>query len=300
MTTDPYILLVEDNPGDARLVQSIFDEPGAGQATRLCWVQTVADAMRVIDAQAGCTGVLLDLGLPDSQGLEALATLRLHSADLPLVVLSGNDSEELGLAAVMAGAQDYLVKGSFDGGLLKRSLQYARQRKLAELALIERAMHDELTGLPRRNLLCDRLERAMTRCARERSLGGLLFIDLDGFKAVNDRHGHGVGDALLRAVAQRLAGAVRGSDTVARLGGDEFVVLLPSIKSAQDALAVGQNLLCAIGAPLSLQGIALAPSASIGVAIFHDDSQNAEQLLARADAAMYAAKQGGKGGVQAL
>ena len=300
MAGQPYILLVEDNLGDARFAQSLFDELANNQLPGLRWVQSVKDALQLLDTESGCVIVLLDLGLPDSHGLEGLAAIKARVADVPIVVLSGNDSDELGLSAVVAGAQDYLVKGSFDGGLLTRAIQYAAQRKRVEVALIARSLHDELTGLPRRALLSDRLDGALKRCARDKTRGAILFVDLDHFKQINDTHGHAVGDAVLRAVSAQLVSAVRGSDTVARLGGDEFVVLLPNIADALDALSVGEKLLAAITELTVVQEQTIVVSASIGVVCFSDESESADALLRRADAAMYAVKKNGRGGVGSL
>ena len=300
MAPQPYILVVEDNEGDARLVQTIFQDVGEQATVDVRWVQTVSGALDVLDHEPGCTAVLLDLGLPDAQGLEGLAEIRAHAVDVPIVVLSGDDSDTRGLEAVIAGAQDYLVKGSFDAGLLKRALQYAAHRKRAELALVERALHDELTGLPKRSLLLDRLAVAIKRCAREGSVGALLFLDLDQFKHVNDSLGHAVGDAVLKTMSQRLTSAVRGCDTVARIGGDEFVVLLMPLAGMQDALSIAEKLLGALAKPMLANQQQLALSASIGVARFQDETESAEQLMARADLAMYRAKAAGKGRVRAL
>jgi diguanylate cyclase (GGDEF)-like protein len=300
MAAQSYILLVEDNPGDAVFAQSVFDEQADTALPGMRWVQTTAAALHMLHKEPGCAIVLLDLGLPDSQGLEGLAAIKAHAPDIPIVVLSGDDNDELGLAAVVAGAQDYLVKGSFDGGLLTRALRYAAQRKRVEVALIARSLHDDLTGLPRRALLRDRLDSVLKRCARDKSLGAILFVDLDHFKKINDTHGHAAGDAVLRAVGERLAGVVRGSDTVARLGGDEFVVLLPSVAGPQDAQAVGEKLLSALAEITAIEGQPVTVSASIGVVCFSDASEIADSLLARADAAMYSVKKSGRGAVSSL
>ena len=294
----PYALLVEDKPGDAALVRSIFDEP-ANRTLALRWVTSVAAALQTLEAVPGCASVLLDLGLPDSLGLSGLTAIKACAADVPIVVLSGNASDEMGMSAVIAGAQDYLVKGSFDAALLTRVLRHAAQRKRLEVALIARSFHDELTGLPRAALLHDRLEGAIKRCARDKTPGALLFVDLDHFKQINDVHGHAMGDAVLRCVSTQLTSAVRDSDTVARLGGDEFAVLLPSVADPQDALSVGAKLLASLAQIRSVEGQAMVVAASIGVVCFFDASETADALLRRADSAMYNAKRNG-GGVNSL
>lgn len=297
MLTTPYLLLVEDNPGDARLTQMLLAEPGM---PALCWVQSVEAAIETLASAPGCTAVLLDLGLPDSQGLDALQAIKPHAAQCPIIVLTGDDTETVGLAAVAAGAQDFLVKGSFDAALLRRCIGFAGQRKRMELAMLQRSLQDDLTGLPRRALVVDRLQEALKRCARDHTAGALLFVDLDHFKQVNDQNGHAVGDAVLRQVADRLRAALRASDTAARVGGDEFVVLLPTVAHADDALAVGVKLLAALAQDGEYEGRAVQVSASVGVAHFEGTGETAAQVMHRADLAMYAAKNAGRGQIFVL
>ena len=165
------------------------------------------------------------------------------------------------------------------------------ERKEREDAMRRLAYRDELTGLPNRVSLLDRLSLEFAHARRNRSRLGLLYLDLDGFKQVNDELGHHAGDQFLRAVATRLRGSLRAGDTVARLGGDEFVVVLPGLGSAEEARTVAQKVLDGIAAPLEVEGRVVRPGASIGVAVHPDDADEAETLLRRADKAMYRAKQ---------
>ncbi|MDO9216747.1 MAG: diguanylate cyclase, partial [Lacisediminimonas sp.] len=168
-------------------------------------------------------------------------------------------------------------------------------RKAAEEEIQQLAYYDPLTGLPNRRLLQDRLHQAMSQAKRERSRLALLFLDLDKFKPVNDAFGHGAGDELLQAVAQRLQACVRESDTVARVGGDEFVLLLPVIEAAIDASAVARKIHDALMAPFDLsQGQSVRMSASTGVAIYPEHGSDETELTQHADAAMYEAKTGGR------
>lgn len=161
--------------------------------------------------------------------------------------------------------------------------------------LQHRASHDGLTGLPNRALLRERLNAAAPHALNGVPVA-MLFIDLDGFKGINDTYGHEAGDRLLVAVANRLFAAVRGADTVARLGGDEFAVLLDGMDSEEDTYAVADRLLENIQAPVPYEGTELHPRASIGVAIWRGDT-DVDQLMQNADLAMYAAKTSGKGRV---
>ncbi len=160
-------------------------------------------------------------------------------------------------------------------------------------ALARQATHDPLTGLPNRTLLSESLTRALARRERAITEPGLLFIDLDGFKQVNDRFGHGVGDTVLREVADRLLGCVRATDLVARLGGDEFVVLVEAATEGDDLglELLAQRVRDAVSSPLSLlDGTPVRLSASVGVAVAEHGSDTPALLLERADAAMYRQK----------
>ncbi|MFN2323417.1 MAG: diguanylate cyclase domain-containing protein [Trueperaceae bacterium] len=160
------------------------------------------------------------------------------------------------------------------------------------------AAHDPLTGLPNRRLFQDRLEQALAQAQRGDRALAVAYVDLDGFKAVNDARGHDAGDAALVAVGRRLAGAVRGQDTVARLGGDEFGVLLLDVGGVDEAAAVATKLRAAVRAPLELEGGDAHIDASVGVALFPDHGGDADALMRAADGAMYHVKGQGRGGVR--
>ena len=169
------------------------------------------------------------------------------------------------------------------------------QRRRAEEAVRRLAHYDVLTGLPNRNLLEDRLALAIARARRRRSKLAVFFIDLDGFKTVNDTQGHAAGDTLLRGIAERMQGHVRSHDTVARLGGDEFIVLLDAVDTLSEIEQVAQRLIAGISEPWIGFGPELAVSASIGIAVFYGHESSAEEhLIQQADQAMYEAKAAGK------
>jgi diguanylate cyclase (GGDEF)-like protein/PAS domain S-box-containing protein len=181
------------------------------------------------------------------------------------------------------------------------TVQDITARKQAEQALREKdahlefiAYHDALTGLPNRTLLMDRLAHAVSRADRAGDLMGLLFIDLDRFKAINDSLGHAVGDAVLQAVSGRLKELVRQEDTLSRLGGDEFVVLLEGLHDSQDAASVAEKIIHAMEKVLAIGNYPLHLSASIGISLYPQDGKDAETLMKHADAAMYKAKESGR------
>jgi diguanylate cyclase (GGDEF)-like protein/PAS domain S-box-containing protein len=177
-------------------------------------------------------------------------------------------------------------------GLVITLRDVTEQRHL-EHELTERAFHDPLTGLPNRTLLLERIERALLRSRRGTTLTCLLFLDLDDFKMVNDTMGHSTGDHLLTAVGERLAGALRRTDTAARLGGDEFAVLMEDAKKPLDAELLAAQVIQALSRPFNLEEGSVSVSASVGVAT-NKDSRDVEELLGHADLALYAAKAAGK------
>jgi diguanylate cyclase (GGDEF)-like protein/PAS domain S-box-containing protein len=425
------VLIVEDNPGDARLMREMFNEQGS-PSTALTIVPSMTEAERHL-AEHAVDIVLLDLGLPDAQGLAAIRRAHAAAPRVPLVVLTGLDDESLAAQALQEGAQDYLVKGQIDTygttrGLL-RALRYAIERKTLEDALFvekERAQvtlnsigdavactdvagnltflnlvaekltgwslqeaaglpmrevfrildaanrevianpmdsavrgdqtmhlpensilvrrdgfeipiedsvapihdrdgqaagavivfrdvsaaralalqmahsaeHDYLTGLPNRMLLNDRISQAIALTPRHDNRIAILFLDLDGFKHINDSLGHQVGDKLLQSISKRLTDCVRTSDTVSRQGGDEFVILLSEIEQSEDAAVSARRMLHVIAEPHSVDQHELHVTGSIGVSVYPDDGQDANALIKNADTAMYQAKENGRQGFQ--
>jgi diguanylate cyclase (GGDEF)-like protein len=239
--------------------------------------------------------ILLDLGLPDSQG--QLTFERVHQAapNTPILVLTGRDDDATGAALVKAGAQDYLPKRELTGGMLARSIHYAIERKELQAALRQLALHDALTGLANRTLLVERARQVLALCERDGRLA-VAYIDLDNFKQVNDEYGHEGGDELLKAVAARVSAMLRPADTLARLGGDEFVVLAPQMRGRQDATLIARKLLTALSQPFPIAERSVTVTASIGIALYPEHGNDFGSLMAAADAAMYRSKLEAKNG----
>jgi diguanylate cyclase (GGDEF)-like protein len=229
-------------------------------------------------------------------------------AGFPVAVLVGL-SEEEGLAPSRKASRGYLWWASGASvlallvlaalGGMSRQIAFGRRRAAEELvahgAHVEHvAYHDALTGLANRSLFGNLLGQGIALAHRHGRRLAVIFIDLDGFKNVNDTSGHEVGDHLLRAVATRLAGCVRESDTVARLGGDEFVVLLPELREETDVAAVAAKIVVAIGQPFVLGGQECRVTASAGIAVYPKDGVDEQALMKGADVAMYQAKADGK------
>jgi diguanylate cyclase (GGDEF)-like protein len=293
------VLLVEDNPGDARLLGKIFNEEGS-HSTKLTRVDCMSAAETHL-AEHAVDIILLDLGLPDAQGLEAIQRAHAAAPGVPLVVLTGLDDELLAVQALQQGAQDYLIKGQIETRGLLRALRYAIERKTMESAALAMARqmahsaeHDFLTGLPNRMLLNDRVGQAIALATRHTKKVAVLFLDLDGFKHINDSLGHPIGDKLLQSVAKRLVDCIRGSDSVSRQGGDEFVLLLLELERAEDAAVTARRMLEAVAQPHTIDQHELHVTASIGLSIYPDDGLDAETLIKNADTAMYQAKENGR------
>lgn len=191
---------------------------------------------------------------------------------------------ELSASEMMLKGQRYFV------GIVRD----VTERKQVERKITHLAHHDYLTGLPNRALFLDHLERALPLARRGHYKVAILFLDLDGFKRVNDTMGHDAGDLLLKEVSARLKSIIRNSDTVARIGGDEFTFVLNNIGEDENASVVAQKIIHALSAPVDLKGRQCHIGGSIGISIYPDDSKNFDTLLTQADEAMYLAKQSGK------
>ncbi len=285
------ILLVEDNPVDAQLAQDSLDEWGAGKF-EIEHVDSLAEALRRLSRQR-FDAVLLDLSLPDAKGMDTVTHVLGTSPGVPIVVLSGWGDDDVGVQAVQKGAQDFLVKGMVNGALISRAVRFAIERKRAEERLSYLAQHDPLTGLANRGLFCDRLQQALARTKRVNQLVGVMLLDLDHFKTVNDTLGHECGDRVLQETAARLLKCVREVDTVCRIGGDEFTVLVEGVAREQDLSAVARRILEAMSRPFDLDAQEITVGVSIGVTAFPLDNQAMDDLLKHADAAMYRAKERG-------
>jgi diguanylate cyclase (GGDEF)-like protein len=285
------VLLVEDNDVDAQLTQDLLSE-WSSEEFQVSRVKTLGEGLAYLSRER-FDAVLLDLSLPDAFGLPTVRQIHDTSPTIPVVVLSGVSDQSLALQAVQQGAQDYLVKGQGHPELLARAVRYAIERKRTEERLTYLAQYDHLTGLVNRTLFRDRLVQAMARSKRMHQPIGLMLLDLDRFKAVNDTYGHDIGDELLKVVSERLKTCVREVDTVARMGGDEFTIILEGVSSDENILVVAKRITESIATIFELQGHHISVGVSIGITIYPHDDHPVDELLKHADTAMYRAKKQG-------
>ena len=290
------VLLVEDNPGDARLVEIMLNEVQSNPVI-LNHVSSLAAAHDFLNSKE-VDLVLLDLSLPDSQGLECINKIQLLNNSLAIIILTGLDDQDFAIKTMQQGAQDYLVKGEGDGHLMLRAIHYAIERKQIEQRLTKLAHFDSLTGLANREYFNITFTRAVEQADRRNQTLGLMFLDLDHFKEINDTLGHLMGDKLLVCIAERLKSCVRSIDFIARLGGDEFVIILDDIKTSKIATNIAEKILSALSNPVDLANTEVFISSSIGITLFPDDGDNVNDLLKHADVAMYKAKDLGRNNFQ--
>jgi two-component system cell cycle response regulator len=290
------ILIVDDCPDAVSLLAELLAMKNYHA------VHTTTDAAVVCDLHElhDYDLILLDMHMPGVNGLSIMAQLRKMSPDsfLPVIALTGNDS--LRLAALEAGAYDFIVK-PFDFSEIEVRIRNMLEVRLLYKFLDEQrrlqqnmALHDALTGLPNRRLAMDRIGAAVEHAKRHQSMMALMYLDVDGFKLVNDLHGHACGDELLREIATQLSQRMRHEDTVARIGGDEFLVVLPDIRNLAGVVRPAQEILHLFSSAMPAQARALEVTASIGIAVFPLDTDEPEKLMLRADQALYEAKRAGK------
>lgn len=321
----PKILVVDDTPANLVAMRRLLSKTDA----------ELIEASSGNKALAACLDhefalILLDVNMPDMDGFEVAALLseEVQTRDTPIIFVTAAADELNRLRGYSFGAVDYIAKPINDAVLLskvrvfldlyrsRRQLQLLldelnQRNQQLEIEIVERkrieeivrhqAGHDALTGLPNRSLFMDRLQQSLQRSQRSQTSCALLYIDIDGFKQVNDHHGHPAGDQLLQSIAQRLLAQLRKSDTVARLGGDEFAVVVDDIQSSADVEQLATSLCATLRVTYELLSddvpVIAEIGASIGIALFPQHASGAdlrEAMIQAADRAMYQAKRSGK------
>jgi diguanylate cyclase (GGDEF)-like protein len=253
-------------------------------------------AERVEDANhelaAGSVSAVI---LGDVERFAVLEHVRLVAPSVPVIVLSEEYSDGEAVLALRAGAQDFISRQQVSAHALRQALLFALERKRSEVQLAHRALQDPLTGLPNRTLFVDRLGLALDRARRTGLVTAVLFLDVDGFKLINDTLGHAAGDRVLTAMGGRLRSVLRPMDTVARFGGDEFTFLFEDLSDSREALTIAERVRQAASFPVALEHGQQHLTVSIGVATATTPDVTPEDLIRDADAAMYESKNLGGG-----
>ncbi len=293
-----WILIVDDDPVSVEIMARALKP-----VCRCDFALSGPQALERLAAERLPTLILLDVMMPEMDGYTLCRTLQADPRlkGVPVICVTASQDSDSETQALEAGAADFIAK-PINPPVLRLRVELQRQLREREQALrdsearFEHLAHfDALTGLPNRLLLADRLHQAMAQTRRRGQGLAVAYLDLDGFKAINDTHGHAVGDQLLVTVANHFKQALREGDTLARLGGDEFVAVLIDLDGSDASVPLLNRLLAAAAAPLPLGDLVVQVSASLGVTFYPQPQEvDADQLLRQADQAMYQAKLTGK------
>ncbi|MGB5081289.1 MAG: diguanylate cyclase [Burkholderiales bacterium] len=293
---DARILIVDDRQINITLLEQMLRGSGYTSVTSTTNPREVCALHRENRYHL----ILLDLQMPGMDGFQVMEGLKEIESDsyLPVLVITAEPGHKL--QALSAGAKDFISKPFDLDEVLMRVHNMLEVRLLHQAArnhgkeLESLALNDALTGLANRRLLAERMSMAMAHARRNRNAMAVVYLDLDGFKRINDTLGHGAGDVLLKMVAERLVATVREEDTVARLGGDEFIIALWDVKGADRASTVALKVVEAVSQPYVVEGHAVGMTASAGVAVYPVHGEDADTLMKSADLALYEAKHAGK------
>lgn len=301
------ILVVDDELELQRLIRQRFRRQIKAQEMEFIFASNGLEALHCLQQDGQIDMVLTDINMPDMDGLTFIQLLPKINETLKAVMVSAYGDMPRVRQAMNRGAFDFLTKPIDFQDLeqtIERTLEFVRQLKDKQLQterfqeeLRQAAFQDALTELPNRAWLYAHLRHLFEQSKMpQKRMTALLFIDLDGFKAINDNLGHLIGDLLLKGVAQRLRLCLREGDLAVRLGGDEFVILLEGVPDVAVALAVAERVQLQLSQPFQFNDLEASIGASIGIALGGSGQyQNPEELLQEADIAMYAAKAKGKG-----
>ena len=290
------ILVVDDQEANVRLLEQMLTRAGYVSITSTMDPGKVCE----LHLKNHYDLILLDLQMPGMDGFQVMEGLKEAEPDgyLPVLVITAQPGHKL--RALQAGAKDFISKPFELAEVLARVHNMLEVRLLHEAAcnhgkMLELlALNDPLTGLANRRLLAERMSMALIHARRSKSAMAVVYLDLDGFKRINDTLGHDTGDVLLKIVAKRLVATVREEDLVARLGGDEFMLSLWHVTDADHAAAVALKVIAAVSQPYDIEGHAVSITASAGVGVYPVHGTDADTLMKSADLAMYEAKLAGK------
>ncbi len=289
MSDNVRILFVDPEQGEYLLVAELLSHIRHVNYD-LVWCDTLDKALSLLLSDEFDVA-LVDYYWGQDSARDLLNIARVQACKTPIVIMTYEIEAQVAEDAIRVGAADYLIKDQIDAPLLERTLRYAIERKMLEQHLARLAHYDSLTDVPNRILFRDRLEHAILLAERDTTNFSLMFIDLNGFKQVNDNFGHDAGDEIIKVCAQRLNNCLRRSDSVARMGGDEFTLLLQNTENNRDVALIAEKVIQAVSQPTVIKGYEVVVGCSIGIAIYPQAGRDAESLLKHADMAMYKAKQ---------
>lgn len=261
------VLIVEDDNFDAAITTELLERCSEGDfdVTRVGRLDSALDIL----SETEFSVALVDMGLPDSTGLISVAQIIKAYPDMPIVVLTGNESPDTALMAMRIGAQDYIPKSQLDNRTLTRVIEYAIQRKIIETEASLKADQDQITGLMSRSQLYERWRRIMARAERDRRQVGVMMININNFSAITTRHGKVIGDSLLIHVSQQLSNVVFRADLVSRLQGDEFIVVVENIQNRAEVETIREKLDSALKDDFVLDSHRIDFTATIGTTVCH-------------------------------
>ena len=298
-----FILIADDDQGDIKQLQRILKQTGL--LHKCIAVNSVEEALTACESQPiDC--IVVDYQFPGGpNGLEGIKILHHQSPHVPIIMLTGSGNEMVATEAMKRGASDYIIKENLTATLLKKSILNALEKAGLEKQLRDKesyieyiAYHDYLTNLPNRPLFYHDLSKTLAQAKRHKKMFAVMLLDLDEFKNINDTFGHDVGDQLLTLVAVRLQSALRAEDTLARVGGDEFGILLNELENQDNAAFVAKNLILSLKKSFTINNKKMNMTASIGIAIYPCIADSVDDLLSKADKAMYVAKHHGRNNFQ--
>jgi diguanylate cyclase (GGDEF)-like protein len=285
----PVVVLADDDPSIRLMIRHVLESEEFD-------IVEAADGIEAIKAveKHHPALVLLDAVMPGIDGFTTCKQIKEKGhTDVPVMMITGLDDDASVERAYDVGAIDFITK-PIKWAVLKHRVKSVVSTVVAERKVELLAYRDTLTGLPNRLLFADRLEHSIDRSARHRESLALLLVDMDDFKLVNDSFGHDAGDKLIKAVGDLLSRSLRRADTVARLGGDEFAVIVESIDGVDDAISIADNLSTILEHNVRLDDQETFTGASIGIAIYPEDGEDARTLLKNADTALFRAKENGR------
>ena len=285
------VLLIEGSDADATFVTRLL-QSNPEMAFQVDRASMLADALSMLHA-TDYDVTILDLDLPDADGLQAFEQIRALDARLPIVVFTATDDEDLALRAIESGAQDFMAKGHVTGQMLFRSLRFAIARQLKVMGFQAAADTDPLTGMPNRRHLQSKFSELLALSEKNNEPMTMALFDVDHFKNVNDKHGHFIGDAVLKAIAALLTSCLKDRMSAARFGGEEFALLMPGYSLDEACDLIDKTLKRLADTPMVFDDFLVNVTASAGVVeVGYGDSW--DETFVACDVALYEAKSSGR------